>query len=210
MTTYTIRTRGVDYQAKSRVDIFKLIDHGDLDEDSVARTEDHAEWQSVSSFPDLDAALQDTRAWTKRREQSGFLNLAGLASFLAAFSILVFQVFNFLRDGRWTAMPLLKYVMSLAADTSLAMWLQNPQSWFGLRDVSVWILQNVSLAGFFAFVGLVLGGFSSALEPDSQEWHSRFKAACDADRTALESSGLARPQHLNAGCALISVCIGYS
>jgi hypothetical protein len=70
----------------------------------------------------------------------GNLSLLGLLlSFLvvlSGFGIVGYQVVIWLQDGVWNALPLMLVFNFIFEGTALGAWMQNPESWLGLRSLT--------------------------------------------------------------------------
>ncbi|MFQ5671592.1 MAG: hypothetical protein ACE5G9_00725 [Nitrospinales bacterium] len=66
--------------------------------------------------------------------------------FFSGFFLLGYQGFLWLQSGTWTEFPLIVAFNYLFQGTALQAWLSDPDSWYGLHQIVVWILENMPLS----------------------------------------------------------------
>jgi hypothetical protein len=151
----------------------------------------------ASTAPELRSLPARRRTLTERARDAylamlRLLMLGGVAVMFWAVGVLGYQVFLWLRDGQWTALParllfiyrpaewdaaasqgaakLLRMVPSFATSASDA-WLRHPQSWLGLHMVVIGVLDAVSVPGAAFVVGLLLAAGGTAIAIRQEERH---------------------------------------
>ncbi len=77
--------------------------------------------------------------------------------FLSGFGLIGYQIFLWLKDGVWTEFPLFVVFNFMFENTALQSWMQQPESWYGLQQVSSWFLENIPLS-----LALIVPGFMVA------------------------------------------------
>lgn len=74
----------------------------------------------------------------------------------SGFFIIGEQIYNWLKTGVWNEFPLINEVALLSQDNIFVSWMNNPESWHGLHEIVVWILEIVPLSLFSICLGWVL------------------------------------------------------
>ena len=103
------------------------------------------------------------RGWTHRiwyntkRFFGGIIVLMGALFVLAGLAVIALQVFIYLKSGEWRSLS----VLSVASP--YLPWLTNPQSWFGLHDITTDALGIAPVSAVLILMGWLIAGFGSAL-----------------------------------------------
>lgn len=77
---------------------------------------------------------------------SGVLMLSATLVLLSGFCVVGYQAFLWLKNGIWTEFPLLVAFNYLFEDTALQTWLNQPESWHGLHQITAWALESIPLS----------------------------------------------------------------
>ena len=86
------------------------------------------------------------------------LSIIGCAFLIvfSGFGVLGYQSALWLQDGVWTELPLLTAFNYVFEGAAIQGWLNNPQSWLGLHQVTDWCLQNIPLSLTLILEGMFL------------------------------------------------------
>ena len=80
---------------------------------------------------------------------------------VSGLGLIGYQVFLWMKDGIWPEFSIEVVFNFLFENTSLAQWLSNPESWFGLQKITEWLLENIPLSvalivpSIFTLVGMM-------------------------------------------------------
>jgi len=77
---------------------------------------------------------------------------------VGGFGLLAYQVLLWLMEGVWTAFPVMRVFSALFENTALHHWVVQPESWFGLQKLVLWLLENTPLS-----LALIVPGVLAAL-----------------------------------------------
>jgi hypothetical protein len=99
---------------------------------------------------------------------------------LCATVALIFQLTAWLRDGRWTPLPLSETLswgaLQIAPPAaSFMMWINHPSSWFGLHKL-VGVMPTVAAFALLAFAGMLIADCGLVMRRDASEcvnWGTR-------------------------------------
>ncbi len=83
------------------------------------------------------------------------LLVSGLV-FVSGIGIVGYQSFMWLKDGLWTALPLMALFEFLFENTALYQWMSHPGSWLGLHELIEWNLMHVPLSLVLIVDGVVV------------------------------------------------------
>ena len=90
----------------------------------------------------------------------GIISFASLF-LVAGFGVVSYQVFLWIKNGVWSEFTIKLAFNFLFEGTSVAQWLNNPESWFGLQKITEWLLENIPLSvalivpSIFTLVGMM-------------------------------------------------------
>ncbi len=90
----------------------------------------------------------------------GIISFASLF-LVAGFGVVSYQVFLWIKNGVWSEFTIKLAFNFLFEGTSVAQWLSNPESWFGLQKITEWLLENIPLSvalivpSIFTLVGMM-------------------------------------------------------
>ena len=76
----------------------------------------------------------------------GMAVLSASLVFFSGFFLLGYQAFLWLKNGTWTEFPLIVAFDYLFQGTALQTWVNDPDSWYGLHLIAVWVLENIPLS----------------------------------------------------------------
>lgn len=128
-----------------------------------------------------------------------FLHIIGVCAGYSALWIWGYQIFWWLKDGRWIEFPLMKLLFYIPRElwpswfTSPNSWLQDPQSWFGLHKLATKALSftfelPASLIFFvmWALLFVVLDSSDWGIESVKMKWKEREQQSVNVETTVEE------------------------
>jgi hypothetical protein len=111
----------------------------------------------------LTEGWKEIKTATKKLSLLDFIYTGTLASFalfgsmilLAGIGLLSYQSLLWLQSGIWTEYPLLSVFTFIFENTALHQWVIDPESWFGMQKLILWILESIPVS-----LALMVPGFS--------------------------------------------------
>lgn len=82
------------------------------------------------------------------------INAIGVLTVLTGFITVFFQLFVYLKNGKWTDINLSFFVLFFP--TELVKWIDNPTNWYGFHKITLWILETTPLSLFLMVVGFLI------------------------------------------------------
>jgi len=79
------------------------------------------------------------------------VNAAGILIILAGIALFGFQVFVYLKEGKWVEFPL--SFLAQFGPNEFVSWLNHPTSWYGIHKIIHGTLELIPLSLFAIFVG---------------------------------------------------------
>ena len=76
--------------------------------------------------------------------------------FISGVCVFFYQSFGWLKNGVWEELPLLKLFNYFFEDTSLKIWFEEPNAWFGLHQIVSWILKNIPISMVLILEGIIM------------------------------------------------------
>ena len=92
------------------------------------------------------------------------MNFLGVLLILAGATIVVLQIFVYLKSGRWEKVPLFFLATLLGPDKFLS-WLYHPTSWLGLHKIVDGFLKVIPLSLFLLLVGWAMTVYGDKKQP---------------------------------------------
>ena len=86
------------------------------------------------------------------------IGLFGDMILLIGFGVLTFQCFLWLQNGVWTEYDLFSVFNYIFENTEFHQWMINPESWFGMQKILIWLLEAIPVS-----LALMVPGFSIAI-----------------------------------------------
>ena len=97
---------------------------------------------------------------------TGLLSLAGIfgvMTFMTGLSLFGYQTLLWLQNGIWTEFSLFVIFDFLFENTTLQLWMTQPDSWIGLQKIFSWFLETVPLSFALMVPGLSIALFMTGV-----------------------------------------------